>query len=140
MKETIKIGELARQAGCPVETIRFYEKEGIMPRSLRSAENNYRIYNQKHAEQLIFVRHCRTLDMSLDEIRCLLRLRNAPQEDCTEVSDLLDTHIGQLDKRIAELEYLKQQLESLRLRCSGAHTAEQCGILQELNSQQSTDT
>ena len=135
MKETIKIGELARQAGCPIETIRFYEKEEIMPRPLRSAKNNYRIYSQKHADQLIFVRHCRSLDMSLDEIRRLLRLRNTPQEDCTEVSDLLDTHIGQLDKRITELEYLKQQLESLSLRCGGAHTTEQCAILRELNLQ-----
>lgn len=138
MQENIRIGELARQTGCPVETIRFYEKGGILPRPLRNAENNYRIYNQNHVEQLLFVRRCRSLDMSLDEIKRLLRMRNSPQEDCTEVSHLLDTHISQLCGHITELEQLKQQLEALRQRCSGAHPAEQCGILQELNSTIST--
>lgn len=134
----MKIGELARHAGCAVETIRFYEKGGILAKPLRNAENNYRLYNHKHVEQLLFVRRCRSLDMTLDDIRRLLRLRSAPQEDCTEVSDLLDTHIEQLYTRISELEYLKHQLESLRQRCSGSHTAEQCGILQELDSVEPT--
>ncbi len=139
MRDQIKIGELARRTGCSVETIRFYEKGGILSLPLRSAENNYRIYNQKHVEQLLFVRRCRSLDISLDEIKRLLQLRNSPQKDCTVVSDLLDIHIEQLCSRLAELEYLKQQLEALRLRCSGAHTAEQCGILRELDAKQSTD-
>jgi len=135
----MKIGELARRTGCSVETIRFYEKGGILSLPLRSAENNYRIYNQKHVEQLLFVRRCRSLGISLDEIKRLLQLRNAPQEDCTEVSDLLDTHIHQLNEHLSEVEHLKQQLEALRLRCSGAQTAEQCGILRELDAKQSTD-
>ena len=137
MRDNIKIGELARQTGCSVETIRFYEKEGIISLPLRSAENNYRIYNQNHVEQLLFVRRCRSLDMSLGEIKQLLQLRNAPQDDCTVVSNLLDIHIEQLCSRISELEYLKQQLEALRLRCSGAQTAEQCGILRELDAKKS---
>ncbi|MCF6267281.1 MAG: Cd(II)/Pb(II)-responsive transcriptional regulator [Desulfuromusa sp.] len=132
----MKIGELAKLTGCSVETIRFYEKGGILSLPLRGAENNYRLYDQKHVEQLLFVRRCRSLDISLDEIKRLLQLRNAPQEDCTEVSDLLDTHIHQLNEHLSELERLKQQLEALRLRCSGAHTAEQCGILRELDTKQ----
>lgn len=138
MRDNIKIGELARQTGCPVETIRFYEKRGILSQPLRSAENNYRIYNQNHIEQLLFVRRCRSLDISLDEIKQLLRLRTTPQEDCTEVSNLLDTHISQLYEHILDLEHLKQQLESLRQRCNGAHPVEQCGILQELDSAEAT--
>ena len=139
MRDYMKIGELAKRTGCSVETIRFYEKGRILSLPLRSAENNYRIYNQKHVEQLLFVRRCRSLGISLDEIKRLLQLRNSPEEDCTEVSDLLDTHIHQLNEHLSELEHLKQQLEALRLRCSGAHTAEQCGILRELDAKQSTD-
>ena len=134
----MKIGELAGQTGCSVETIRFYEKGRILTPPRRSAENNYRIYNQSHVEQLLFVRRCRSLDMSLGEIKRLLQLRNTPQEDCTEVSELLDTHINQLDEHISELEHLKQQLGSLRQRCNGANSADQCGILQELNSTKTT--
>jgi len=140
MSNSIKIGELAKQTGCSVETIRFYEKEEILTPPQRSAENNYRIYNRNHVEQLLFIRRCRSLDMSLDEIKRLLHLRSTPQEDCTEVSDLLDTHINQIDEHLSELEHLKQQLESLRQRCNGAHSAEQCGILQELNSTRTTDS
>lgn len=140
MSNSIKIGELAKQTGCSVETIRFYEKEEILTPPQRSAENNYRIYNRNHVEQLLFIRRCRSLDMSLDEIKRLLHLRSTPQEDCTEVSDLLDTHINQIDEHLSDLEHLKQQLESLRQRCSGAHPAEQCGILQELNSTRTTDS
>ncbi|MFK5925234.1 MAG: Cd(II)/Pb(II)-responsive transcriptional regulator [Desulfuromusa sp.] len=140
MRDHMKIGELAKQTGCSVETIRFYEKEGIIPLPLRGAENNYRFYNQNHVEQLLFVRRCRSLDMSLTEIKRLLHLRNTPEEDCTEVSELLDTHINQLVEHISELEYLKQQLESLRQRCNGANSAEQCGILQELNSTKTTES
>jgi len=140
MSNSIKIGELAKQTGCSVETIRFYEKEEILTPPQRSAENNYRIYNRNHVEQLLFIRRCRSLDMSLDEIKRLLHLRSTPQEDCTEVSDLLDTHINQIDEHLSDLEHLKQQLESLRQRCNGAHSAEQCGILQELNSTKTTDS
>lgn len=136
----MKIGELAKQTGCSVETIRFYEKEEILSLPVRAAENNYRIYNQNHVEQLLFVRRCRSLDISLTEIKRLLQLRNTPEEDCTEVSELLDTHINQLVEHISELEYLKQQLESLRQRCNGANSAEQCGILQELNSTKTTES
>jgi Cd(II)/Pb(II)-responsive transcriptional regulator len=138
MSNATKIGELAKQTGCSVETIRFYEKEGILTPPRRSAENNYRIYDHNHVEQLLFIRRCRSLDMSLDEIKRLLHLRRTPQEDCTEVSDLLDTHINQLNEHLSELEHLKQQLESLRRRCNGAHSAEQCGILHELNSTKAT--
>jgi len=140
MSNSIKIGELAKQTGCSVETIRFYEKEEILTPPQRSAENNYRIYDRNHVEQLLFIRRCRSLDMSLDEIKRLLHLRSTPQEDCTEVSDLLDTHINQIDEHLSDLEHLKQQLESLRQRCNGAHSAEQCGILQELNSTKTTDS
>ncbi len=133
MKENMKIGELARQVRCSVETIRFYEKEGILPPPPRTV-GNYRQYAKRHVERLLFVRRCRSFDMTLDEIRRLLQVRDTPQDDCTAVSAFLDKHIEQVSTRISELEQLKAQLGSLRQRCNGARTAEQCGILQELGS------
>ena len=70
----MRIGPLAEATGTPVETIRFYEREGLIPPARRT-ENNYRLYTAAHAERLAFIRHYRNLDMTLDEIRSLLRLR-----------------------------------------------------------------
>jgi Cd(II)/Pb(II)-responsive transcriptional regulator len=122
-----------------VETIRFYEKEGLLPLPPRST-GNYRLYGKLHVERLLFIRRCRSLDMTLDEIRRLLQIRATPRDDCSAVSALLDKHIRQVGTRIAELEQLRDQLHSLSLRCSGTRTAEHCGILQQLDSKEfSTD-
>ena len=68
---TIKIGELARRTECQVETIRYYEKEGLLPEPTRS-RGNYRLYGEAQVERLQFIRHCRSLDMTLGEVRALL--------------------------------------------------------------------
>lgn len=133
MKPKMKIGELARHAACRVETIRFYEKEGMLPPPPRSA-GNYRLYGKQHVDRLLFIRRCRSLDMTLTEIRRLLQIRNTSQDDCSVVSALIDEHIRLVGARIAELEQLRNQLHSLSLRCSGTRTVEQCGILQQLDS------
>ena len=81
----IRIGELAQRTGCEVVTVRFYEKEGLLPAPARSS-GNYRLYSEAHIERLQFIRHCRSLDMSLGEIRALLGLRDKPLRDCGEVT------------------------------------------------------
>lgn len=129
----MRIGDLAESTGTAVETIRFYEREGLIPAAQR-ADNNYRVYTAAHAERLAFIRHCRNLDMTLDEIRTLLRLRDAPLEDCGEVNALLDEHIGHVTHRIRELRTLQKDLKALRARCCTPHAIEQCGILNELDT------
>ncbi|OYY67249.1 MAG: Cd(II)/Pb(II)-responsive transcriptional regulator [Burkholderiales bacterium 28-67-8] len=129
----MRIGHLSAATGTPVETIRFYEREGLIPPAQRS-DNNYRVYTAAHAERLAFIRHCRNLDMALDEIRSLLRLRDAPPEDCGEVNHLLDEHIGHVAKRIRELRALEKDLKALRARCSSPHPIDECGILNQLDS------
>src|SRR6478672_2087818 len=104
------IGELARRTGCGIETIRYYEQEGLLPKPARTA-GNFRRYGLEHADQLSFILHCRSLDMALHEIRILLRFRSAPDENCGEVNTLLDTHIGHVEVRIAELKSLESQLK-----------------------------
>ncbi len=129
----MRIGDLAESTGTAVETIRFYEREGLIPVA-RRADNNYRMYTAAHAERLAFIRHCRNLDMTLDEIRTLLRLRDAPLQDCGEVNALLDEHIGHVTHRIRELRTLQKDLKALRARCGTPHSIEQCGILNELDT------
>lgn len=127
----MKIGELAQVAQCTVETIRYYEKEGLISTPERTT-GNYRKYNSSHVERLRFIRNCRTLDMTHSEIRALLDLMNEPEDDCKAVNLLLDDHIGHVDVRIAELQHLKQQLTHLRQQCQTERVIEGCGILHEL--------
>lgn len=127
----LKIGELSERTGCPVETIRYYERVGILAAPVRS-EKNYRLYDATHVERLQFIRHCRSLDMTLDEIRTLLEFRDLPEENCTGVNTLLDKHIGHVADRIKELKALQAQLKQLRNRCLTAQSIQECGILQGL--------
>lgn len=127
----MKIGDLSAQAGMPVETIRFYEREGLLPVPARTA-GNYRIYDAQHVERLAFIRHCRSLDMALDEIRVLLALKEAPNESCEAVNQVLDEHIEHVAQRIRELKALQKQLVALRSQCAQARDVAHCGILEGL--------
>jgi len=127
----MKIGELAHRTNTQVETIRFYEREGLIPTPVRS-DANYRIYDAGHTERLSFIRYCRSLDMTLDEIRVLLRFKDAPKESCGEVNSLLDQHIAHVAERVRELRQLEKQLKGLREACLCAQEAQHCGILKEL--------
>ena len=129
----MRIGPLAEDTGTPVETIRFYEREGLLPAPSR-ADNNYRLYTDAHADRLAFIRHCRNLDMTLDEVRALLRFKDAPRQDCAEVDALLDAHIEHVAQRIRELRALAGDLKLLRARCATPHVADGCGILSGLDS------
>ena len=129
----MKIGELAKLTDCQVETIRYYEREGLLPAPARS-EGNYRLYGEMHAERLRFIRNCRALDMTLEEIRGLLGLRDSPQAPCDGVNHLIDAHIQHVQARIANLQALQAQLLDLRARCLDERAVDQCGILRQLNT------
>ncbi|OJX35470.1 MAG: Cd(II)/Pb(II)-responsive transcriptional regulator [Burkholderiales bacterium 68-12] len=129
----MKIGELAKAAHTQVETIRYYEREGLLPETPRT-EGNYRVYGSEHVDRLSFIRHCRGLDMTLDEIRVMLRFKDSPHENCGEVNALLDEHIGHVAARIKELKELERQLKTLRENCRESQQASQCGILSELST------
>ena len=131
IKVLIKIGELATQTGATVETIRYYEKEKLLPQPLRS-QANYRLYTDEHTKRLQFILHCRTLDMSLDEVRNLLKYWDKPDQDCGEVDSLLDEHIHAVEIRMEELVQLKQHLLVLRKKCTKEALTESCGILHAL--------
>ncbi|WP_374402845.1 Cd(II)/Pb(II)-responsive transcriptional regulator [Niveibacterium sp.] len=127
----MKIGELALLAQCTVETVRYYERENLLPAPART-QGNFRLFGPLHVERLRFIRNCRALDMSHDEIRNLLALADRPAEGCGAVNAVFDQHIAHVDARIRELAQLKEQLSALRQRCVGELAVEACGILQGL--------
>lgn len=127
----MKIGELAQVAQCTVETVRYYEKEGLLPEPSRT-QGNFRVYGSVHLERLCFIRNCRALDMSHEEIHTLLDLTDQPVEGCGAINAVFDQHIAHVDERIRELTQLKQQLSALRQQCQSEQTLQECGILQGL--------
>ena len=133
----MKIGELAQIAQCTVETIRYYEKAGLLAAPARTA-GNYRSYDSGHLDRLRFIRNCRALAMTHEEIHALLDLMFRPAEDCASINALLDQHIAHVDVRIAELSQLKQQLGLLRERCQNKQSVDTCGILQGLAEMESS--
>ena len=132
----MKIGELAQVAQCTVETVRYYEKEGLLPSPARTTAN-YRSYGHAHVEQLRFIRNCRALDMTQEEIRAILQLADDHRAGCGPINELFDEHIAHVDARIAELTQLKGQLAELRRRCLSARPdTDDCGILHGLSEMQ----
>lgn len=128
---SMKIGELAEQTRCQVVTIRYYEKEGLLAKPARGY-NGYRLYTSDDVERLKFIRHCRSHSIALDEIKVLLKIRETPDRDCSEVSDLVDRHIKQVDEQLKSLKKLKEQLVRLRKKCPHGGAVSSCGIIKGL--------
>ncbi len=128
----MQIKELSRATGVDVETIRFYEKQGLLPTPARR-ENGYRVYEAVHLERLAFIRHCRALDMPLLDVKRLLGFVDASEENLGEVDVLVDQQLVRVRARLKSMRALEKQLLQLRARCSGTHVGH-CGILDELVS------
>lgn len=129
----MKIGELAKLTDCSVQTIRYYEKEKLLS-SIQRSEGNFRLYDKNAVKQLLFIKHCRSLDLSLSEIRQLITLSVSPDAQCEDVNHMMDAHIRQVEARIKELTQLQEQLKAIRHSCSSKRTVEQCGILNALSA------
>ena len=127
----MKIGELAALAGCETETIRFYEKQGLLAAPARTA-SGYRTYQQRHLEDLQFIRHCRAFDMSPSLVRQLLKFRVDPSQPCGQVNTLIDEQLGHLDTQLTQLHQLKADLQALREPCQNDHQVKDCEILKNL--------
>lgn len=128
----MQIKELSRATGVDVETIRFYEKQGLLPPPARR-ENGYRDYAASHLERLSFIRHCRALDMPLSDVARLLSFLDEPEAHCADVNGLVDQQLSRVRARLKSMRALERQLMLLRSRCRetlGRH----CGILDELVS------
>ena len=127
-----KIGEAATRSGVSAANIRYYEKEGLLSAGARS-ESSYRLYSDAEIHQLRFIRLCRAMDMSLDEVRTLLALDGARKADCVAARDTLDAHLGHVRERLAELQALEHELNHLRGQCDGTDSF--CHIIEALHAQ-----
>jgi Cd(II)/Pb(II)-responsive transcriptional regulator len=127
----MRIGELAQQAGVDVQTVRYYEREGLVAAPSRTA-SGYRAYGPEHLERLNFVRHCRSLDMPLAEIKRLIDVSRDSGVSCDQVNDLVRAHLERVQTKRKALQELESQLEALSAQCASGHRVADCGILEEL--------
>lgn len=126
-----RIGEAAQQSGVTPANIRYYEKEGLLPAGVRG-DNSYRLYNDNDVHRLRFIRLCRAMDMSLDEVRTLLALDLRRKQDCDAARETLDDHLQHVRTRLAELQALEADLLALRNRCDGSDA--HCHIIEALHA------
>ena len=133
----MKIGELSRVTGTNIETIRYYERIGLLPAPDRTAAN-YRSYGSAHRSRLSFVRHSRDLGFTIEEIRSLLDLSDDPARDCGEADRIASTHLEQVEGKIAQLAALRDELARIVGRCRGG-LAGDCRVIEALGNHAQCD-
>lgn len=126
------IGELAKRMGCDTPTIRFYEREQLLPKPGRT-DAGYRIYSSEHVARLQFILRCRSLGMRLDDIRQLQDVQTHPDRACSDIDLLLERHIDAVRERITALADLEIKLLELRRCCGQKTSVGECGILSALS-------
>ena len=108
----MKIGDVAKTTGCSIQTIRFYEKKGLLP-ELKRSSGNYRVYDKGTIEQLLFIKQCRSLDMSIMEVKTLMDSRSRPDQSCSNINTLIAKHLSDFIIRIQELNAFKSSLDNM---------------------------
>ena len=130
MPTPLMIGNLARATGTKVNTIRFYEDIGLLPRAVRTASGR-RTYGASDVRRLAFVRHGRSLGFSIEEIRSLLKLSDQPERDCADAAAIARRHLRHIETRIARLEALRDALNGVAKSCDGGRAAD-CRVIEAI--------
>ncbi len=126
----MRIGQLAKSCDCSPESIRYYEKIGLLPPAVRLA-NGYRSYDASHLKWLAFILRSKALGFSQDEVRRLTNLAHAPNSTCQDVHELIVTHIRDVRTRLQELQQLEKSLLRLEAKCID-ETLHECPVIDEL--------
>jgi Cu(I)-responsive transcriptional regulator len=126
------IGDLSEATGTKVVTVRYYEMIGLLPAPPRTS-GNYRAYDQGHMRRLRFIRRCRELGFTLDQIRELLSLSAEAEHDCADVDRITVEHLATVEQKIADLEQLADELRRLSKRCEGGRRVADCRIIEALS-------
>ena len=134
MSEELTIGQVARQARIGVETVRFYEREGLIGQPPRRP-SGYRQYRTEVVDRLRFIRRAKELGFTLREIKELLELRLDPTSTCADVKKRARAKIDDIDARIATLRRMRKALSRLEQACEGRGGASECPILDELEAE-----
>lgn len=133
MSSSLKIGDLARETDTRVVTIRYYEKIGLLPEPARSSIGNYRAYGRDTLERLKFIRRCRSLGFSLEQVRDLLALASEAEHACDAVDRLTSEHLAEVERKIADLTRLAEELRRISASCQGGGTISNCRIIQSIS-------
>ncbi|WP_431470161.1 MerR family transcriptional regulator [Sphingosinithalassobacter sp. LHW66-3] len=128
----MRIGELARATGTKAETIRYYEREGILPTADRT-DSNYRDYSQNHLAALTFVRRARELGFSMAQVRELLALSDHDDKPCENVDQLVQQQLSEVDSKIADLTALREELGQMLQSCEADRIGD-CRIVESLGA------
>jgi Hg(II)-responsive transcriptional regulator len=134
----LSIGQVARKAGVGVETVRYYEREGLLEEPPRRA-SGYRQYSEQVVKRLHFIKRAQKLGFSLKEITELLMLRVDAQTACEEVKQRTEAKIAEVDRKLIELQRMRQALLQVASLCSGQGPAGRCPMLDALDQQESLD-
>ena len=129
---TLTIGDLARETDTKVVTIRFYEKIGLLAAPERSA-GNYRTYAREALDRLRFIRRCRALGFSIDQVRELLALSSEALHSCEAVDRMTAGHLAEVERKIADLGRLADELRRISASCQGGGTISNCRIVQAIS-------
>lgn len=133
----LTIGQVAKQAGVGVETVRFYERKGLLEEPKRKA-SGYRQYDEQVVARIHFIRRAKELGFTLKEIKELLELRLDPSTTCAEVKVRAQAKIEDIKERIRSLQQMKNALAKLSQACSGRGSTSECPILESLDGQEKT--
>jgi Cu(I)-responsive transcriptional regulator len=128
MSMNFRIGDLAKQTGVKVITIRYYEQAGLLPACERTS-GNYRVYAQEHLQRLNFVRRCRELGFSLEQIRDLLLLSVAQSPTCAEICGIAADHLKEVESKMADLRRLASELRRIASSCNGKQSSAECRLI-----------
>ena len=132
------IGRLARKAGVGVETIRFYERKGLIEQPRRPRDGGYRVYPEETAHRIRFIRQAQELGFSLREVQDLLSLRADPESDSADVRERAATKLAEVKRKITELERIRAALEDLIAACPGRGALRNCSIMETLRAGEET--
>jgi MerR family transcriptional regulator, copper efflux regulator len=133
---TLTIGRLAASGGVNLETIRYYEREGLMPAPPRN-ESGYRAYSPDALRRLRFIKRTQELGFSLAEVRELLALRRRPNQLCRNVVRKIEAKTKEVDEKIAHLKAIRRALVRMRDSCDGERLMCECPILENLDREAS---
>lgn len=132
--QNLKTGDLAKQAGVNVETLRFYERKGLLPRPPRRL-SGYREYPVESVRRIRFIKRAQELGFSLKEIQELLALKVRPGVTCVEVREKAEQKVADVRQKIADLKAIEKALHKLTATCSGSGPATDCPILDHLEGE-----
>ena len=135
---TLSIGQVARQAGVEVETIRFYEREGLLEEPPRRV-SGYRQYSEQVVTRLRFIKRAQQLGFSLKEISELLLLRVDAQTSCDEVKQRTEVKLAEVERKMVELRRMRQALLQVASLCTGQGPGSRCPMLDALEQQETQD-